>query len=238
MGTDQWIHLMGTTSGQLDIYYGVIWGTRTALQVGISITFITVLVGVTVGSIAAYYGGVVDIALMRVAEIFIIFPALMAALTLATVLTPLIGRGILPAMIALTVFGWPGYTQLLRSDILSVRGREYVLAAKMYGTRDLRVMFRHILPNAIFPTLVVASMQIGSLVIVFSTLSFLGIGTEEGYPDWGQLLSFARHWIPMLREYWYIVVYPAVALILFVLAWNLVGDGLRDVLDPKMQGSR
>jgi peptide/nickel transport system permease protein len=238
VGTDQWIHLMGTTSGQGDIYYGVIWGTRTALQVGIIITLVTVLIGITVGSVAAYYGGVLDIVLMRVAEIFMIFPALMAALTLAVILTPIIGRGMLPSMLALMVFGWPVYAQLVRSDILSVRGREYVLAAKMCGARDLRVMFRHILPNAIFPTMVLASMEIGSLVIVFSTLSFLGIGTEEGYPDWGQLLSFARHWIPMLREYWYIVVYPAVALILFVLAWNLVGDGLRDVLDPKLQGSR
>lgn len=238
VGTDQWIHLMGTTSGQGDIYYGVIWGTRTALQVGITITLVTVLIGIAIGSVAAYYGGIVDIVLMRVTEIFMIFPALMAALTLAVILTPIIGRGMLPSMLALMVFGWPVYAQLLRSDILSVRGREYVLAAKMCGARDLRVMFRHILPNAIFPTLVLASMEIGSLVIVFSTLSFLGIGTEEGYPDWGQLLSFARHWIPMLREYWYIVVYPAVALILFVLAWNLVGDGLRDVLDPKLQGSR
>jgi peptide/nickel transport system permease protein len=238
MGTDQWVHLMGTTSGQLDIYYGVVWGARTALQVGLIITFVTALVGITVGSVAAYYGGAMDIALMRVTEIFMTFPALMASLTFAVVLTPIVGRGVLPATIALTSFGWPVYTQVLRSDILSVREREYVLSAKMAGVRDARVMFRHILPNAIFPTLILASMQIGSIVITFSTLSFLGIGTQEGYPDWGQLLSFARNWIPRLGEYWYIVVYPAVALVLFVLAWNLIGDGLRDILDPRMQGSR
>jgi peptide/nickel transport system permease protein len=159
-------------------------------------------------------------------------------MTISAVLTPIIGKGLFPPMIALMIFGWTGFARLLRSDILTIRQREYVLAARVIGVRDGRIMFRHILPNAIFPTLVLASMRIGSYVITFSALSFLGIGAEVGYADWGQLLSFARNWMTQLGDYWYIVIYPGVALVLFVLSWNLVGDALRDVLDPRLQGSR
>lgn len=236
MHSDQWKHLMGTASGQWDIYYGVIWGTRTAFLVGVLITAIGATVGITVGTISAYYGGTVDMVLMRITEIFIAFPFLPAAMTLSAILTPVMGRGIIPPMIALMVFGWMGVARLLRSDILSVRQREYVLAAKVVGVKDSRIMFRHVLPNAIFPTMVWASMRIGSYVITFAALSFLGIGADVGYADWGQLLSFARDWMTQLAEYWYIIIYPGVALVLFVLSWNLVGDALRDVLDPRMHG--
>ncbi len=238
MGTDRWVHLMGTASGQWDIYYGVIWGTRTAFMIGLSITSVTALIGIIMGTISAYYGGPVDMVIMRITEIFIAFPFLPAAMTLSAVLTPLLGRNLFAPMLALMIFGWTGYARLLRSDILSLREREFVLAARVIGVRDTRIMFRHILPNAIFPTLVLASMRLGSYVITFAALSFLGIGAEVGYADWGQLLSFARDWMTQLGEYWYIIVYPGVILVLFVLAWNLVGDALRDVLDPRLQGSR
>ncbi|MBN1147125.1 MAG: ABC transporter permease [Anaerolineales bacterium] len=235
-GKDHWVHLMGTTSGQWDIYYGVIWGTRTALRVGVIITLVTAFVGILVGTISAYYGGTVDMVLMRITEIFIAFPFLPAAMTLSAILTPVLGRGLFAPMFALMFFAWTGTARLLRSDILSVREREYVLAARVIGVRDGRIMLRHILPNAIFPTLVLSSMRIGSYVITFAGLSFLGIGAEVGYADWGQLLSFTRDWIVQLADYWYILVYPGVALVLFVLSWNLVGDALRDVLDPRLQG--
>jgi peptide/nickel transport system permease protein len=235
---DTWVHIMGTASGQWDIYYGVVWGTRTAFRVGLLITAVTATVGIIVGSVSAYYGGAIDMILMRIADLFITFPTLVAAMTLSAILTPVLGKGIVPAMIALMVFGWTGYARLLRSDVLSVRQREYVLAARVTGVRDWRIMFRHILPNAIFPTLVVASMRLGDIVLTFAGLSFLGIGAEEGYPDWGQLISFARAWITSLGEYWYIIVFPGVALLLFGLSWNLVGDALRDILDPRLQGSR
>jgi peptide/nickel transport system permease protein len=237
-GKDQWVHLMGTASGQWDIYYGVVWGTRTAFRVGVLITVVVATVGIIVGTLSAYYGGAVDMVLMRVTEIFIAFPFLPAAMTLSAILTPIIGRGLFAPMIALMFFGWTGFARLLRSDILSVREREYVLAARVVGVRDGRIMTRHVLPNAIFPTLVLASMRAGSYVITFAALSFLGIGAEVGYADWGQLLAFARDWITQLAEYWYIVVFPGVVLVLFVLAWNLVGDALRDILDPRLQGSR
>ncbi len=238
MKTDRWIHILGTASGQWDIFYGIIWGTRTAFRVGITITFATLVIGVLVGSIAAYYGGVVDNILMRIVDVFLTLPFLMAALILATILVPRFGKSIYPAMIALVAFGWMGYSRLIRGDILSIKEREFVLAARALGGGDFRILFRHILPNAIFPTLVVASMDIGSYVLSFAALAFLGIGVEVGYADWGQLLSFARNWIASLADYWYIVVWPGLALVLFVLAWNLVGDTLRDVLDPRMRGAR
>ncbi len=235
---NQWVHIMGTASGQWDIYYGVVWGTRTAFKVGLIIVSVTALVGIVIGSISAYYGGVIDMVLMRITDIFITFPTLVAAMTLSAILTPVMGRSLFPAMVALIFFGWTGYARLLRSDVLSVREREYVLAAKVTGVRDARIMFRHILPNAIFPTLVVASMRLGDIVLTFASLSFLGIGAEEGYADWGQLISFARAWITQLGQYWYIVIFPGMALVLFGLSWNLVGDALRDILDPRLQGSR
>ncbi len=110
------------------------------------------------------------------------------------------------------------------------------MAARVIGAKDSRIMFQHIVPNAIYPTLVVASLDIGTVVVSFAALSFLGIGTEVGYADWGQLVSFARDWIPQLSKYWWILIYPGIALVLFVLGWNLVGDALRDIMDPRMRG--
>jgi peptide/nickel transport system permease protein len=238
MKTDQWVHLMGTASGQWDIFYGVIWGTRTALWTGVLITAATVIIGVLIGSVSAYYGGVLDNVLMRIVDIFLTLPFILAALILAAVLTPKLGRSVMPAVIALIAFGWMGYSRIVRGDILSVRERDYVLAARVIGVKDRRILTKHILPNAIFPTLVLASLDVGGFVLSFAALSFLGIGTEIGYADWGQLLSFARSWITNLNDYWYIVFWPGIALVLFVLGWNLVGDALRDVLDPKMRGTR
>jgi peptide/nickel transport system permease protein len=235
-GQTQWVHLFGAASGGWDIFYGVVWGTRTALKIGVIVEAICLLVGIFIGSISAFYGGWLDELLMRITEIFMAFPFIMAALTLSAILTPVIGKGIWPPMIALVVFGWMGYARLIRGDILSVRERDYVLAARVIGDSDSRILLKHIIPNAIYPTLVLASMDIGTVVIGFAALSFLGIGTEVGYADWGQLISFARNWIPTLATYWYIVVYPGIVLILFVLGWNLVGDALRDIMDPRMRG--
>lgn len=236
-GQSKWFHIMGTASGQWDIFYGVIWGARTAIKVGVIIEGIALLIGILIGAISSYYGGWVDEILMRITEIFLAFPFIMAALTLSAVLTPVIGKGIWPPTIALVAFGWMQYARLIRGDILSVREREYVMAARVVGVKDNRILWKHIIPNAIYPTLVLASMDIGTVVIGFAALSFLGIGTEVGYADWGQLISFARNWIPVLGQYWYIVVYPGAALLLFVLGWNLAGDAIRDIMDPRMRGT-
>jgi peptide/nickel transport system permease protein len=214
----------------------MIWGTRTAFKTGLVVTFVTLIIGVVVGSVAAYYGGLVDNVIMRVVDIFLILPGILAALILAAVLTPRIGKSLIPTMTALISFGWMGYARIVRGDILSVKERDYVMAARVLGVKDYRILFRHILPNAIFPTLVLASLAIGDVVLSFAALSFLGIGTEIGYSDWGQILSFARNYITSLNTYWYIIVYPGLTLVLFVLGWNLLGDALRDVLDPRLRG--
>ncbi len=231
-------HPFGTTQGQYDIYYGVIWGTRTAFRVGLIVTGSIVLIGVLVGTVAGYYGGIVDEVFMRIVDIFLAFPYLIAAMTLTAVL----GKGLDKVMIAMIVFGWMGYARLIRSEVLSVKENSYIEASRAIGMGNFRIIFRHVLPNAIYPVFVMASMDIGSMVLWASTLSFLGLGAEMGYADWGQLISFARNWIigppdnPFM--YWYTIVYPGMAILLFVLGWNLVGDAFRDILDPRMRGMR
>jgi len=236
MGTDEWVHIFGTSQGQYDVFYGVIWGTRTAFKTGMIVVIATFLIGITIGSISAYYGGAVDNIVMRIVDVFLTLPFILAALIMAAVLTPKIGRSLVPSILALITFGWMGYARIIRGDILSTKERDYVMAARVIGVKDSRILFRHILPNAIFPTLVLASLAIGDVVLSFAALSFLGIGTEIGYADWGQVLSFARNWIISLDQYWYIVVWPGLILVLFVMGWNLLGDALRDILDPRMRG--
>ncbi len=236
VGLEEWLHFFGTTGGQWDLYYGVVWGTRTALKVGLIVEGFCLMIGILVGSLSSFYGGWVDEVMMRITEIFMAFPYLMAALTLSAILTPVIGKGIWPPLIAMVSFGWMGYARIIRGDILSVRERDYVLAARVIGVKDRRIILKHVIPNAVYPTLILASMNIGADVISFAALSFLGIGTELGYADWGQMISFARNWIPSLAQYWYIVVFPGLALALFTLGWNLVGDALRDIMDPRLRG--
>jgi peptide/nickel transport system permease protein len=231
-------HIFGTSEGQYDIFYGVVWGTRTAFRVGIIVTLTACLIGMTVGAIAAYYGGIVDEILMRIVDIFYTLPFLVAAM----VLTVVLGRSLGNSMIALTCFTWMGYARVLRSEILRIKELDYSQAARSIGANSFRILLRHIIPNALYPVFVMVSMNIGSMVIAVSTLSFLGLGAEVGYADWGQMISLARNWMlggaGNATEYWFTVVCPGLPIILFVLAWNLVGDSLRDILDPRMRGSR
>ncbi len=225
---------MGTTQGQYDIFYGVVWGTRTAFTIGLIVTSLTFLLGGFVGAISGYIGGWVDEAIQRIVEIFLAFPFLLAALTLATILGAKIQNGLITGIVALVAFGWPGYARLIRGDVLAVKNLDYIMAARVVGVPDWRILLRHIVPNSIYSLLVVASLDVGTNVLTFAALSFLGLGTSEGYADWGQLLSYARNWIPTLYTHWWIVVFPGMALLLFVLAFNLIGDAFRDALDPRM----
>ncbi|MBS3735895.1 MAG: ABC transporter permease [Candidatus Bipolaricaulota bacterium] len=229
-------HIFGTTEGQYDIFYGVIWGTRTAFRVSLLVVGLSSIIGIIVGTIAAYYGGAIDEVLMRIVDVFYSIPYLVAAM----VLTAVLGRGLNNAMIALIAFGWMAYARLIRGNILSVKEEEYVSAANAVGAGDLRILSRHILPNSIFPVLIQASMNMGTIVIAAATLSFLGVGAPTGYADWGQMISFARNWILGTSgnpfQYWYTVVIPGIAITFFCLSWNLIGDAFRDIMDPKMQG--
>ncbi len=231
-------HPLGTAEGQYDIFYGVVWGTRTAFRVGIIVTLSGCLIGMVFGSIAAYYGGLIDEILMRIVDIFYTLPFLVAAM----VVTVVLGRSLGNSMIALVCFTWMGYARVLRSEILRIKELDYASAAKSIGASNVRILLRHIIPNALYPIFVMVSMNIGSMVIAVSTLSFLGLGAEVGYADWGQMISLARNWMlgsaGNAAAYWFTVICPGLPIVLFVLAWNLVGDALRDVLDPRMRGAR
>ena len=231
-------HPLGTTAGQYDIYYGLVWGTRTAFRVGFIVTFFGALIGIVVGTVAAFYGKLLEEIIMRIVDIFMTMPFLVAAMVLVSIL----GSGLDKVMIALIAFGWMGYARVIRGEIKAVRALEYIQAARALGAGDLRLIMRHILPNAIYPVFVMGTMQVGAMVLTAAALSFLGLGSQSGYADWGQLISFARNWMigsaGNPAAYWYTVIFPGVTIVLFVLGWNLVGDAFRDILDPRMQGSR
>ncbi|HIQ30463.1 MAG TPA: ABC transporter permease, partial [Candidatus Caldiarchaeum subterraneum] len=228
-------HPFGTTEGQYDIYYGVIWGTRTAFIVGLTVVGASILIGLIIGSLSGYYGGWVDEVLMRVTDVILAFPGLILAVAFSIAF----GRSLESVMIAIILVSWPTYARLLRGDILQVKQETYVEAAKAIGASDTRIIIRHILPNAIYPLFVVGTLDIGSIVLLAAALSFLGIGAPVGYADWGQMISMARNWIigpphdPL--RYWYTWTIPGIFIILFVLGWNLIGDAFRDILDPKIR---
>jgi peptide/nickel transport system permease protein len=223
---------LGTTSHGYDMLYGVIWGARTAFYEGVAVVFIALIVSLILGSLAGYFGGWLDTLLMRIVDIVLAFPALVLAIVIVTFL----GASLLSIIIAIAAVQWAPYTRLLRGDILQVKEQEYVTGARALGTRSFGVIFKHVLPNSFAPLLIVASLDIGAVVLTGAALSFLGLGLPTGYADWGQMVSFAQNWIlgppgqPL--AYWFVSFWPGVAIILFVLGWNLLGDAVRDVLDP------
>lgn len=227
-------HIFGTTQGQYDIFYGVVWGTRTAFLIGLSVIGAVLAIGILLGSLAGYFGGIIDEVIMRISDVFLAFPTLI----LAMAITIALGPSIQSVMIAIVVVSWPVYARLIRGDILAVREEDYVEAARGIGSSNFRIITRHVLPNSIYPALVMASLDIGAIVLTAAALSFLGLGAPEGYADWGQMIQFARNWIvgppgePFL--YWYTVMIPGLFILLFVLGWNLLGDAFRDILDPRL----
>ncbi|MGQ0568906.1 MAG: ABC transporter permease [Armatimonadota bacterium] len=230
-------HPFGTTEGQYDLYYGIVWGARTAFRVSIIVIVIAVIIGLIFGGLSGYYGGRVDEVMMRLTDIFLAFPGLVLAVTVVAVL----GRSLDNIMVAIAVVHWPIYARLLRGDILAVRGRDFVEAARAAGAGDLRIIVRHVIPNAIYPFLVLSSLDMGLIVITAAALSFLGLGPDVGFADWGTLINLSRNWIVGKPDnpfaYWYVLAFPGVAIFLFVLGWNLLGDAFRDILDPRLRGS-
>ncbi|MCP3923203.1 MAG: ABC transporter permease [Desulfobacterales bacterium] len=228
-------HLMGTTSGQYDIFYGVVWGTRTAFKVGLFVVSIAALIGVMLGVIAGFYGGLVDEIIMRFVDIVFSVPLLVLAMAIVVAFE----RDIKYVIIALIMVEWRNYVRVMRASILTLRDQDFIHAAKVMGVSDIKIMLRHIIPNGIYPVMVIAFMDIGSLVITASFLSFLGLGAPTGYADWGSMVAQARNYIVgptgEMFKYWHTIIFPGGCIILFVLAWNLIGDALRDAFDPKMR---
>jgi peptide/nickel transport system permease protein len=227
-------HIFGTTEGQYDIFYGVVWGTRTAFKVGLMVVGGILLIGITLGSIAGYFGGIIDEIIMRITDVFLAFPTLILAMAVVMALGPSIES----VMVALMAVSWPVYTRLVRGDILSIREEDYVDAARGIGAGNFRIITRHVLPNSIYPVLVMASLDIGAVVLAAAALSFLGLGAPSGYADWGQMIQYARNWIVGSPTdpfaYWFTVTIPGLFILFFVLAWNLLGDAFRDILDPRL----
>ena len=228
-------HPLGTMQQQYDMLYGLVWGTRSAFRIGVVVVAANLLIGILLGLLAGYFGGALDEVIMRITDIFFAIPYLVMAMALVVA----IGRGMKAVMLVLIITGWPSYTRVLRSDILVTRGRDFVLAARASGASHFRVMLTHILPNAMYSVLILASLNIGTTILTAAALSFLGLGSETGTADWGQIISLCRNWIvgtPTDRfAYWYVVFIPGFVISLFVLGWNLMGDAVRDVFDPRMR---
>jgi len=227
--------IFGTTSGQYDIFYGAVWGTRTAFRIGIIVVLSAFIIGAVFGIVAGYYGGLVDEIIMRMVDIFFAIPFTILAMAFVVAF----GRGLNSIVIALILVVWRRYARVMRAGVLSVRDQDYILAAKSMGVSDIKIMLRHIFPNAVYPVMVIAFMDAGSIVITAAFLSFIGLGAPIGYADWGQMLAMARNYIvgpagePL--KYWYTIFFPGMFMILFVLAWNLFGDAIRDAFDPKLR---
>jgi peptide/nickel transport system permease protein len=228
-------YIFGTTSGQYDIFYGVVWGTRTAFKVGLFVVCIAGTLGVILGAIAGYFGGIIDEILMRITDVMWAIPTLVLAMAIVVAF----GRGLDKIMIALALVGWRWYVRVIRAEILTLRDQDFVQAAKIMGVSEAKIILRHILPNAIYPVLIMASMDMGSMVITAAFMSFVGLGESKGFADWGQMVALARNYIvgppddPL--KFWYTIVIPGGCIVLFVLAWNLIGDALRDAFDPKQR---
>lgn len=228
-------HWFGTTEQQYDLYYGMVWGSRTAFTVALKVVGFSVLVGILLGGAAGFYGGWIDEFLMRFTDVILAFPDIVLAVVIVAVRGPSLEN----VMVAVTAVSWPSYARLMRGDVMSVKERDFVAAARAIGASDARILFRHIIPNSIYPVLVVASLSMGRIVITAAALSFLGLGAPVGYADWGQMISLSRNWIlgssgnPF--EYWHTVFIPGIAIFFFVLGWNLLGDAVRDILDPRQK---
>src|SRR6056297_417349 len=221
-------HLLGTDEMGRDILSRIIYGSRISLQVGLFSIGIALVTGVFLGLIAGYYGGVLDMVIMRIMDIMLAFPAILLAIAIVAILGPQLRN----AMLAIGVINIPRFARVVRSSAISIKESEYILAAKMMGASDVRIIFFHLLPNAMAPLIVQTTLSIATAILEAAALSFLGLGAQPPTPEWGAMLSDARS--SLQRAPW-VATFPGIAIILGVLGFNLLGDGLRDALDPKMK---
>jgi len=223
-----WQHPLGFDHIGRDMLSRIIWGSRVAMMVGLLATAIAVVIGVAVGATAGYLGGWVDSVLSRLIDTLMAYPLLVLLITLAAVFGP----SLVTVVILIGFTTWAAYARVVRADVLSLREREFVLAAQAAGASTGRIIRRHIVPNVLSPVIVIASLGIGGIIILESALSFLGLGAQPPTPSWGSMLSDGRSFILIYPQ---IAIAPGVMISLTVLAFNLVGDGLRDALDPRQK---
>ena len=221
-------HILGTDQYGRDLFARIVYGGRISLTMGFAIVALSLLFGGMIGAVAGYYGGRVDNILMRLMDIFLAIPQILMAMAIVAAL----GTDLKNLLIAMTIANIPKFARIVRSAILQIQGQEYIEAAQACGTRDLRIIVRHILPNAIGPIIVQATLQIAQSIISLAALSFIGLGVQSPQPEWGTMLSEGKD---NMRLYPFIVIEPGLAIMLAVLSFNLMGEGLRDALDPKLK---
>jgi peptide/nickel transport system permease protein len=221
-------HLLGTDKMGRDVFSRLVWGSRQSLMIGAVSTAISALIGIILGAIAGYYGGWLDNLLMRLLDIYQSIPMFLLCVTFAAILGPSLTN----AVIAIGISMVPGFARLMRASILSVREMEYVEAAKSINASNGRIIRKHIIPNAISPLIVSITMGVGSSALAGAGLSFIGLGVQPPIPEWGGMISDARN---IMRAHGELAMYPGICVIITVLAFNLLGDGLRDALDPRLK---
>ncbi len=219
-------HLMGTDELGRDIFSRVIYGTRVSLSAALAAVAVSLLIGVPLGAIAGSFGGWVDNVIMRITDVFLSFPPLLLAIAMVAIL----GSSLRNAILAIALSWWPWYTRLIRGQAISVRERKFVQAAETIGTGRMKIIFKHIIPNCISPVIVQASMDIGGVILTIASLSFLGLGAQLPTPEWGLMISMGRTYFP---DKWWYCIFPGIAIFITVLCFNLLGDAIREILDPK-----
>jgi peptide/nickel transport system permease protein len=222
----------GTVNGY-DIRYGVVWGLRSAFGLGLLVTFISLAIGVVVGVASGYFGGWVDNLVMRFTDVIFAFPSVVLTL----VLIAFLGASLLNVAISFVIVGWASYARLVRAEVLRTKQLEYVEASRALGVGGFRIMMAHIFPNVIKPLLVIAAIDMASVPLLFSGLSYLGISTPPGYADFGQLIDNGQQWV-LGRSgepfaYWFVNVFPGIAIFAYTLAWNFIGEAVQDGVDVR-----
>ena len=224
-------YLLGSDSMGRDLFSRVLYGARTSLLVGTVVTVLAMAIGIPIGLLAGYFGGRLDSVLMRTTDVFLAFPPLL----LPMAITAAIGAGLFNAMMALAVSWFPWYARIMRASVMRVKSDLYVSAARAMGVRHARIMVRHVVPNALTPVVVQGSLDFGYVILAAASLSFIGIGAQPPDIEWGLMVAAER---AKFLDFWWTVTVPGLAIFVTVLAVNLVGDGIRDLLDPKYQEMR